>query len=88
MKSKQLRQKIPFLILFLAMSIVALLYGLFANPNSFDNDFPRFKVIYAGVACTITSLLWFVFGGLDWSTWNAIKKKMGHQVDEAGEDSE
>ncbi len=88
MKIKQLRQKIPLLILFLALTIGLLLYGLFANDDAFDNDFTRSKAIFLGVVCTFTSLLWFFFGEIDWTHWNAAKKKMGYKVDESESESD
>lgn len=78
MHIRQRRQKIPFLISFLIIAAAMLLFGIFAPDHQFSDNLPRSDVIAGGVICLITSTLWFLFGSIDWSTWNRIKKSVKH----------
>lgn len=77
MKIRQWNQKMPRAIFWLAIGGFLVLMGLFASDSTWDADFPQSKALFLGAWSIGFAILWFFFGSIDWSQWNAIKRRLG-----------
>lgn len=77
MKIKQRKEKIPFVIFWFGIGGALILLGFFASDSTWEDEFPRSKALFFGAWTIGFAILWFFFGSIDLSQWNAIRSRFG-----------
>lgn len=77
MRIHQWKQKLPISLFFIAVGAGVITFGILNPERQSRSSWMPSETVFMGTIGIAWAVIFFLFGTIDWSTWNSIKGRFG-----------